>query len=119
MITLTTDAARSYRFDVRQFHRMLTAGVFRDQKVELVAGRVFPMTDLPPHTFAVGRLHRGLFGMVPEDRWTVREEKPVLFGRSWAPKPDLSVLHGRDTFYASRLPPPGDIALLAEVSDTT
>ena len=38
MIGLLTNARQSYRFDVRQFHRMVNAGVFGDQKVELVAG---------------------------------------------------------------------------------
>ena len=54
---LLTNAERSYHFDVRQFHRMMAAGIFEDQKVELVAGKIYAMTDLPPHTFAVGRLH--------------------------------------------------------------
>jgi len=40
MIGLTTDAKRSYHFDVRQFQRMMAAGIFEDQKVELVAGRI-------------------------------------------------------------------------------
>ena len=52
-----TYSERSYHFDVRQFHRMLVAGIFADQTVELVAGKIYAMTDLPPHTFAVGRLH--------------------------------------------------------------
>ena len=42
MITLLTGAERSYRFDVRQFHRMMATGIFDDQKVELVAGKIFP-----------------------------------------------------------------------------
>jgi len=50
MTGLLTNAERSYRFDVRQFHRMMAAGIFEDQKVELVAGKIYPMTDLPPHT---------------------------------------------------------------------
>ena len=58
MITLLTGAERSYRFDVRQFHRMMASGIFDDQKVELVAGKIYPMTDLPPHVFAVGRSTR-------------------------------------------------------------
>jgi hypothetical protein len=119
MIALLTDAARSYRFDVRQFHRIMALGVFKDQKVELVAGRVFLMTDLPPHIFAVGRLYMSLIGLAASAYWTVREEKPVLFGRHWAPKPDLTVLRGNDTAYATRLPRPRDVALLIEVSDTT
>ena len=119
MIALTTDAARSYRFDVRQFHRMMAAGVFNDQKVELVAGRVFPMTDLPPHIFAVENLHEALRAMVPADHWTIREEKPVSFSRFWEPMPDITVLRGQSPPTATRLPRPGDVALLIEVSDTT
>ncbi len=119
MTRLLTGIHHSYRFDVRQFHRMMAAGVFQDQKVELVAGRIYAMTDLPPHTFALGRLHNGLRPLFPPDQWTIREEKPVLIGRYWAPKPDLAVLRGDDTTYASRLPRPRDVALLVEVSDTT
>ena len=43
MTMLLTDAERSYRFDVRQFHRMMASGIFDDQKVELVAGRIYPL----------------------------------------------------------------------------
>ena len=119
MIGLLTSAERSYLFDVRQFHRMVSAGIFGDQKVELVAGKIYPMTDLPPHTFAVGRLLRALLLLLAEDRWTVRGEQPVLIGRNWAPKPDIAVLRGSDTSYAARHPRPSYIALLIEVSDTT
>lgn len=119
MTGLLTSAERSYHFDVRQFHRMLAAGIFGDQKVELVAGKIYPMTDLPPHTFAVGRLYRALLAILAEAMWTIREEKPVLIGRYWAPKPDIAVLRGSDTTYASRHPRPRDVALLVEVSDTT
>ena len=78
MTGLLTNAARSYHFDVRQFHRMMAAGIFEDQKVELVAGTIYAMTDLPPHTFAVGRLHEALRAVLPQDGWTIREEKPIL-----------------------------------------
>ena len=117
--TLLTDARRSYRFDVRQFHRMMALGIFGDQKVELVAGRVFPLTDQPPHVFAVGRARKALDSMLSPDLWTIREEKPILIGRSWAPKPDLAVLRGPDQTFAMRQPRARDVALLTEVSDTT
>jgi hypothetical protein len=119
MIRLSVDARHTYRFDVRQFRRMSTAGVFADQKVELVAGRIYPLTDLPPHVFAVEQLRDALSVMLPRDRWTIREEKPIAFSRFWAPKPDLSVLHGKRNDYAARLPRPADVALLIEVADTT
>jgi hypothetical protein len=98
---------------------MLASGVFKDQKVELVAGRIYPMTDLPPHTFALERLREALRGLIPLDRWTIREEKPIQVDRLWAPKPDLSVLRGDYMTFAARLPVPADVALIAEVSDTT
>jgi Uma2 family endonuclease len=119
MTTLLTSAERSYRFDVRQFHRMMAAGIFDDQKVELVAGKIYPMTDLPPHVFAVGRLHEALRAFLRRDHWSIREEKPILIGRYWAPKPDIAVLRGDDTVYATRQPRPRDVALLIEVADTT
>jgi hypothetical protein len=119
MIALLTDAARSYRFDVQQFHRMLAVGVFTDQKVELVAGRVFPMTKRPPHISAVENLHDALQPIVPSDRWTIREEKPISFSRFWEPMPDIAVLRGHKSLNNARLPRPSDVALLAEVSETT
>ncbi|MGC8643898.1 MAG: Uma2 family endonuclease [Isosphaeraceae bacterium] len=117
--TLLTDARRSYRFDVRQFHRMMASGIFGDQKVELVAGRVFPLTDQPPHVFAVGRVRKALDSMLSSALWTIREEKPILIGRHWAPKPDLTVLRGPDDSFATCLPRARDVVLLTEVSDTT
>ena len=119
MTILLTDAERSYRFDVRQFHRMMASGIFDDQKVELVAGRIFPLTDLPPHVFAVGRFHEALRAMLSRDSWTIREEKPILIGRHWAPKPDLAILRGDDNVYASAPATSRDVACLVEVADTT
>ena len=119
MITLLTGAERSYRFDVRQFHRMMASGIFDDQKVELVAGKIYPLIDLPPHTFAVERLHRALRELLPGEHWTIREEKPILMNRYWAPKPDISILRGSIRTYATRFPLPHDAALLLEVSDAT
>jgi Uma2 family endonuclease len=119
MTGLLTSATGSYLFDVRQFRRMVAAGVFGDHKVELVAGRIYAMTDQPPHTFAVLRLFKALLAMLAEAEWTVRAEQPVLMGRFWAPKPDIAVLRGSDVLYATRHPRPRDVALQAEVSDTT
>src|SRR5260370_41287577 len=116
MSGLFTNAERSYRFGLRQSPRMMAAGIFDDQKGELVAGKIYAMTDLPPHTFAVGRFHEALRAMLPGDEWTIREEKPVLIGRYWAPKPDISVLRGNDAIYAARHPRPRDVALMVEVS---
>ena len=119
MIGLSTSAARSYRFEIRQFHRMMATGIFDDQKVELIAGKIDAITDLLPHIFAVERLRQALLTRLAHDEWTIREEKPDLIGRYWAPKPDIAVLRGSDETHAARHPRPRDVALLIEVSDTT
>jgi Putative restriction endonuclease len=119
MTSLLATPGRSYRFDVRQFQRMVAAGIFEDQKVELVAGKIYPMPDLPPHTFAVESFHEALRGMLPRDQWTIREEKPILIGRYWAPKPDLSILRGSHVTYSRRHPRARDAAGLIEIADTT
>src|SRR5208283_5452552 len=67
------------------------------------AGKIYAMTDLPPHTFAVGRLHEALRAVLPQDGWTIREEKPILIGRYWAPKTDIEVLSGSDAIYTAKL----------------
>jgi Uma2 family endonuclease len=119
MTRLLANAERSYHFDVHQFHRMQVAGVFDDQKVELVGGVIYALSDLPAHTFAVGELREAIRAVLPRDKWTIREEKPVLIGRYWAPKPDIAVLRGKGAVYAGRHPRPRDVALLVEVSDST
>ena len=112
-------STRSYRFDVKQLRRMQAAGVFDDQKVELIGGRIYAMTDLPPHVLAVDRFFKTLFLMLPRDKWTVYQEKPLLIDRYWAPKPDVMILRGDDKRYSTRLPVPLDVALLIEVADTS
>jgi Uma2 family endonuclease len=57
--------------------------------------------------------------MLPEDKWSVREEKPVELGLFWKPQPDVAVVRGVLRDYIARTPGPSDIALMIEVSDTT
>jgi Uma2 family endonuclease len=119
MIGLLTSAERSYRFDVRQLRRLMAVGIFDDQKVELVGGRIYLLANQPPHIFAVGRLLKALLAMLAKVEWTVGGAQPILIGRHWAPKPDVVVLRGSEAAYAARHLTPRDVALLVEVSDTT
>ena len=51
-------------------------------------------------------------------RWVVNKEHTLALGR-WRPLADTIVLRGPDTIYSTRLACAADVALLAEISDTT
>ena len=109
-----------YRLTVRQFERMIDAGVFRDEDhVELLGGLlVDKMVKKDPHNFSVGELGEALREILKPD-WMVREEKSVVLGRFWRPEPDIAVARGPGTRYRSSAPRRADLGLLAEVADAS
>lgn len=109
-----------YRLSVRQFERMIDAGIFPDgAHVELLAGiLVNKMTKNDPHDFAVGQLAENLRSLLAAG-WTVREEKSVVLGKRDRPEPDIAVARGQHRDYARRAPRPADVLMLVEVADTS
>jgi Uma2 family endonuclease len=109
-----------YRLTLRQFETMIGAGVFGDERVELLNGiMVARMTTYPPHDFAVMALAAAFRVMLPQTEWSVREEKSIRLGARSRPEPDIAVVRGSLTEYARRPPNEHDVALLIEVSDTS
>lgn len=109
----------SYRVSVPKFEAMAASGVFGDDRVELLGGILTMMTTSPEHDHAVIALGDELRDRLPRDRWTVREEKPVVLGTFWRPIPDIAVVRGDRRIASRRTPRRRDIALIAEVADTT
>ncbi len=109
-----------YRLTVRQFERMIDAGIFPEgAHLELLGGvLVDKMTKNDPHDFVVGRLGDALRASLAVG-FIVREEKSLRLGRWWRPEPDLAVVRGRWEDFSARAPRVSDVALLVEVADTT
>ncbi len=109
-----------YRVSVRQFRKMIDAGVFRDgDHVELLEGiLVDKMTKHPPHNFAVTTIADTCRAVVGPD-WVVREEKSVVLGRFSRPEPDVAIAQGPHERYRSISPNAADLAALVEVADTS
>jgi Uma2 family endonuclease len=107
-----------YQMTPRQFRKAIDAGVFGENHVELLGGIPFIMSQNPPHSFASRRLLAALQALAATPRWVVDKETTLALGR-WRPLADTVVLRGPDTTYTTRLPRGDDVALLAEVSDTT
>ncbi len=112
---------KKHRFTVEEYHKMGEAGIFsEDDRVELIDGEVVEMNPIGPrHARCVrrlntllGRLAGGLVG----GPYEVDVQNPVVLGEYGEPLPDLALVR---EVPAARLPTPGDIALIIEVSDTT
>jgi Uma2 family endonuclease len=109
-----------YRMTVRQFEKMIDAGVFRDgDHVELLEGiLVDKMAKHPPHNFTVAKVADN-FRAVVGSEWVVQEEKSVVLGRFSRPEPDVAIARGPRERYRSGSPNAADLASLIEVADTS
>ncbi|HYT95231.1 MAG TPA: Uma2 family endonuclease [Gemmataceae bacterium] len=108
-----------YRFTVEQYELMTTAGVFSTfDRTELLEGWIVKkMTQHPPHAVAIEYFQEIVRPLLP-DEWRVRDQKPIITGES-NPEPDLTIVRGPTSRYATRHPRSADIALVVEVADTT
>jgi Uma2 family endonuclease len=98
------------------------AGLLADARVELIEGEVFDkIGQKPPHASAIRRLVAALAPIFGLDR--ICSQMPVEPSEDEAPRslaePDVCVTKEPESSYRHRHPGPGDILLIAEVSDTT
>ncbi len=107
-----------YRMTPRQFRVACEAGVYGEDRVELLAGIPFIMTKDPPHEVVVYRLAEALRPVVGPRGLLVFEEKSVKLG-PWRPIPDVAIVRGPSANYNVKLPGAADISLVVEVADTT
>ncbi len=107
------------RFTVAEYHQMIVAGILReDEPVELLEGwLVLKMTRNPPHDLAVGLLEDEIIRCLPAG-WFRRGQCAVTTADS-EPEPDVAVARGQRRDYGTRHPGPGDLALAAEVADSS
>jgi Uma2 family endonuclease len=105
---------------VRQFEKMIDAGIFRrEDHVELLGGLlVDKMVKNPSHNLAVGSLAAELRRLLPAG-WFVQEEKTVQLGRWSRPESDGAVIRGRLRDYGKRSPAAAEIGMIAEASDSS
>jgi Uma2 family endonuclease len=107
------------RFTVEEYHRLIEADVFgADARVELLEGWiVYKMTHNPLHDSTVDRIQEILRDRIPKT-WRVRVQSAITTTDS-EPEPDIAVARGPASRYAKRHPGAKDIALIAEVADSS
>ena len=89
-------------FTVDELLRMDEAGLFRDERVELIHGEI-----------------TAVFARRLGDRAIFRIQGPLLVDSCNLPEPDAMLLKPRTDFYESEHPRPENILLLVEVADSS
>ncbi len=106
-----------YRMTVNEYERVVDG--LDDSRVELIDGYlVKKMGKNPPHVWSVKKVFEALDKMLPTG-WTWQLESPIRIPNFDEPEPDLAILRGSDDDYEARMPGPGDVGLVVEVSHTT
>jgi Uma2 family endonuclease len=111
-----------YRMTVEQYEAMVASGAFsKKDRFHLINGYlVAKMTQNPPHRVADELCGAELARLIPADRYHIPGAKPIrLPGRASEPEPDRCVVRGSIRDYEARHPGPDDIALVAEVADSS
>src|SRR5690349_3026463 len=101
----TSSAVTPCRLTVRQYLRMIEAGIFPEgAHVELLGGiLVDGGSKSTSENFSVGQLADEIRKMI-HGVWLVREQKSVVLGRTWRPDPDISIVKGPRERYRSQAP---------------
>lgn len=105
-------------FTVDELLRMDEAGLFSNERVELIHGEILLMPKGNRHQARVDRI-TALFARKLGDRVIVRIQGPLLVDNYNLPEPDAMLVKPRVDFYESGHPRPEDILLLMEVADSS
>lgn len=95
---------------------MADAGLFDQQRVELIDGEVLEMSPQNhPHAMAIVLIDRALRRVLP-DGYFVRVQMPLAAGEASEPEPDIAVIAGDPRDFEDH---PSTAALVVEVADTS
>ncbi|MEZ2229775.1 Uma2 family endonuclease [Microcoleus sp.] len=110
---------QKWLFTVQEYHLMSDAGVFANERVELIEGEIIQMAAIGTrHASSVKRLTR-CFSLIPEELATLGVQDPIQLTEKTEPQPDVVLLQPRADYYATAHPVPSEVLLLVEVADST
>jgi len=117
MAVATSLASRARRITRDEYDRMVEAGLFRGERLELWRGVIVPMSpQKSPHASAVQALTRILVtALTPGGRATVRIQLPLALSAESEPEPDVAVVPWGEYRDAH----PSRALLVIEVADTS
>ena len=104
---------------VREYHKMIDAGVFRDDdQIELIEGELIQMSPISgPHMQLVNILTRILVQQVGE-AGVVSPQNPIALAPDSEPEPDFVILRP-ECLHRTDVPTAQDVLLVVEVSHSS
>ena len=100
-----------------EYDQLVSSGAFGDERLELLRGRLLPMSPQGvAHMFVVRRLYQLLF-LSLQGKATVLSQMPLAISDESEPEPDVSVVPLSPDDYASAKP--AQALLVVEVADST
>ena len=105
-------------FTVAELIRMEEAGLFQNERVELIHGEIFLMSTGSRHQARVDRLN-ALLTRAIGGRAIARIQGPLLVGEYCMPEPDAMLIQPRADYYELHHPTPVDVMLLIEIADSS
>jgi Uma2 family endonuclease len=106
-----------HRFTREEYYKMADAGLFQNQRVELIDGEIVEMSPQKSlHASSLGMVEDELRRVFANHFW-VRTQRPLDLGELFEPEPDIVVVKGSPREYVDKHPTTS--VLIVEVSDTT
>ena len=119
MASRSSTAPAVHRFTRDEYYRMAEAGLFRDERVELLDGEIITMSPQnTPHASTVYRLAHKLEQLIGNTT-CIRCQLPIILNDWSEPEPDIAVCAPDPDDYGRAHPQPGQILLLIEVADAS
>jgi len=119
MASRSSAAPSVHRFTRDEYYRMAEAGLFRDERVELLDGEIITMSPQnTPHASTVYRLDYRLQQLIGYTT-CIRCQLPIVLNDWSEPEPDIAVCVPDPDDYSQAHPQPGQILLLIEVADAS
>jgi Uma2 family endonuclease len=108
------------RWSKSLYHEMANYGLFRDKRVQLIEGEIIEMAPMgTQHWVVVNTSYRTLIQRLPLELFTIAIQCPIDLGSDSEPEPDIAVIKGVPSEFASALPTAASIHLVIEVSDSS
>lgn len=108
------------KWTLKQYHRMIEAGILDDQRVELLNGEIVDLSpEGEPHAF-YSRTNAKYLKRLLGDRVEVFQGKPVTIPATQSePEPDIAIGQPLGREYLQHHPYPENIFWLIEFSNTS